>query len=55
MSRTKEGDLQFRLYLKKKLVREFKNEKMMNVFIKEFGLKDYQVEVGKNVRGSRLH
>lgn len=54
MCRVKKSDIEFSLH-SNQITKKFKSEKMMNAFIKEFGVKEYRVEVNKNVRGSRLH
>lgn len=45
MCRIKKSDRQFRLFVNEQLVIVFRNKKMLETYIKEYKVKNYNVEV----------
>lgn len=45
MCRVKKTNIEFRLLVNEELVKVFKNKRMLEIFIKEFEIKNYNVEV----------
>lgn len=55
MCRIKRSEVNFDLFVNGKLVKNFKSKTSLNIYIREFEIKDYRVkEVTSNVRNKRL-
>ena len=45
MCRIKKSNIKFRLFVNEELIKVFRNKKMLEIFIKEYKVKNYNVEV----------
>ena len=55
MCRIKRTNTNFELFVEGRLIKQFKNERALNIYIKEFEIKDYRVKEGvSNARNKRL-
>lgn len=45
MCRIKKADIQFKLFINEELIKVFRNKKMLEIFIKEYKIENYNVEV----------
>lgn len=55
MCRIKRTNTNFELFVEGKLVKNFKNERALNIYIREFEIRNYRVKEGvSNARNKRL-
>lgn len=55
MCRIKRNDVNLNLIVNGKLVKNFKNEKQLNIYIREFEIRNYNIKEGvSNARSKRM-